>query len=163
MDSSVFLYCHQRISQISQQQPLIQITFSPQIQRWLSLFFFFPPCLGKSTLINQIYWFCQQIKTEKATTLEHICSHLWLCWTIGILDNYSQLQKQRSTGKTYFFSKMSVIERELNVDLQKSEAVSLRKQSFNKSNAVYNKMNHFLWGKPTSMIRQAAFTVLQRQ
>lgn len=85
---------------------------------------------------------------------------MWLCLAAGTLDNYFQLQKH--TGETHFF-KNSCNWLQLKVDLQKSEAVSLREQSFNKSNAVYNKMNHFLQGKLTSMIRHAAFTVLQMQ
>lgn len=160
MDSWVSPHWQQRITPIRQQQPLIQITFSPQIQRWLSLFFF-PACLGKSTLINQTYWFCQQIKTKQ--NKKHIYSDcvMWLSSAADVLDSCFRLLKEGSARETRYFSKMFVIQRELKVDLQKSEAASLREQSFYKSNTVHEEMNHFLEGKLISMIRHAAFTVLQ--
>lgn len=86
---------------------------------------------------------------------------MWLSSAADVLDSCFRLLKQGSARETRYFSKMFVIERELKVDLQKSEATSLREQLFYKSNAVHDEMNHFLQGKLISMIRHAAFTVLQ--
>lgn len=67
------------------------------------------------------------------------CDSAWLLASLTIILNYKNSDPQ--VKHTFF--KNVLIELELNVGLQKSEAVSLREQWFNKSNAIYNKMNHF--------------------